>query len=256
MQHRLFLVAAVFIGGVATLGIELSSSRLLQPFFGSSQLIWANVIGLTLISLTIGYRVGGRMADQRPNVQVLGLILVGAGLATALIPMLAGPILMWSASLFTSFSVGILVGSFFGVLFLFFLPIMLLGMVTPFAIRMSMRDLSTAGATAGSLYALSTVGSIVGTFLPVVVLIPTLGTYLTFYVFALLLVVLGSFGIRRRIALVAITAVLVLAIQHLGLDPIRDSFCWSCTSRYEQESRYNYMNTALRQPPAAVYLSN
>ncbi len=218
----------------------MSSSRLLQPFFGSSQLIWANVIGLTLISLTVGYRLGGRIADQKPDVQVLGLILLGAGLATAPIPLLARPILAWSASAFTSFSLDILIGSFFGVLLLFSLPIMLLGMVTPFAIRLSIRDVSTAGGTAGSLYALSTIGSIVGTFLPVVILIPRLGTNMTFYVFALILVVLGSLGIRRRAALVAIPAVLVLASLHLGLPSIRGPFCPSCTSVYEPESSCDY----------------
>ena len=147
-------------------------SRLLQPFFGSSQLIWANVIGLTLIFLTIGYRLGGRLADRRPEPHLLGLILLIAGLTTAPIPLVARPILAASASAFTSFSVGVFFGSFFGVVLLMAVPTILLGMVSPFAIRLSVNDVHTAGSTAGSLYALSTVGSIIGTFLPVLVLIP------------------------------------------------------------------------------------
>jgi MFS family permease len=238
------LIAAVLTGGICSLGIELTASRLLQPFFGSSQLIWANVIGLTLIYLTIGYRLGGRLADRYPEQSTLALILLLAGLSTAPIPLLARPILAWSASAFTTFSIGVFFGSFFGVLILFSVPIILLGMVSPFAIRLSMRDVTTAGSTAGSLYALSTVGSIIGTFLPVLVLIPAIGTSLTFYVFALGLVVMGAVGIRRRIALVAIPAVILLALMQLGLRGIREPFCRGCTSLFETESTYNYIQVA------------
>ena len=195
MHNRRFLLAAVLIGGISSLGIELSASRLLAPFFGTSQLIWANVIGLTLIYLTLGYHFGGRLADRRPDQQVLAFILLCAGLFTAIIPLLSRPILQWSSTAFSTFSVGVFAGSLFGVLLLFSVPVVLLGMVSPFAIRLSVRDVRSAGNTAGSLYALSTVGSIIGTFLPVLVLIPTVGTSRTFYVFALLLVITGAIGI-------------------------------------------------------------
>jgi predicted membrane-bound spermidine synthase len=244
VRQRAYLIAAVLTGGICSLGIELTASRLLQPFFGSSQLIWANVIGLTLIYLTIGYRIGGRLADRRPDQSLLALILLAAGLSTAPIPLLARPILAWSASAFTTFSVSVFFGSFFGVLILFSVPIILLGMVSPFAIRLSMDNVSTAGSTAGSLYALSTIGSIMGTFLPVLVLIPAIGTNLTFYVFALALVVMGALGMRRRVALVAIPAVIALAIFQLGLSGIREPFCRGCTSLFETESSYNYIQVA------------
>ena len=152
MGNRRFLLAAVFIGGICSLGIELSASRLLAPFFGTSQLIWANVIGLTLIYLTIGYRLGGRLVDRRPEERLLGTIMLSAGLVTAVIPLLARPILQWSASAFSSFSVGVFIGSLFGVLLLFSVPIILLGMISPFAIRLSIRDVESAGSTAGALY--------------------------------------------------------------------------------------------------------
>lgn len=216
-------------------------SRLLQPFFGSSQLIWANVIGLTLIFLTIGYRLGGRLADRRPEPHLLGLILLVAGLATAPIPLIARPILAASASAFTSFSIGVFFGSFFGVLALLALPTILLGMVSPFAIRLSVSDVNTAGSTAGSLYALSTVGSILGTFLPVLVLVPQFGTNLTFYFFSLALVLIGAIGMRRPLALAAVPAVLLLAFFQFNLSGIRDPFCRGCTSLYEDESSYNYI---------------
>jgi predicted membrane-bound spermidine synthase len=248
LVNRRFLLAAVFIGGISSLGLELSASRLLAPFFGTSQLIWANVIGLTLIYLTIGYRWGGRLADRRPDQGLLGMLILCAGLATALIPLVARPILQWSAAAFSSFSVGAFIGSLFGVLLLFSIPIILLGMVSPFAIRLSLRDVESAGSTAGFLYGLSTIGSIVGTFLPVLLLIPLLGTSRTFYVFALLLVITGITGIagmRRRVALLAVPAVLILAFVQLGFRGIREPFCQGCVSLYEEESFYNYIQVAL-----------
>lgn len=241
MRNKWFLLAAVFIGGISSLGIELTMSRLLQPFFGSSQLIWANVIGLTLIFLTIGYRLGGRLADRRPDPNLLGLILLIAGLVTAPIPLIARPILAASATAFTSYSIGVFFGSFFGVILLMAVPTILLGMVSPFAIRLSVDDVQTAGNTAGSLYALSTLGSIVGTFLPVLVLIPTIGTSLTFYCFALSLVVLGALGTRRRIAWIAVPAVLLLAFFQLSFRTIREPFFAGATSLYETETFYNYI---------------
>ena len=244
MRNRWFLLAAVFFGGICSLGVELTASRLLAPFFGTSQLIWANVIGLTLIYLAIGYRWGGRLADRRPDERLLGLILVGAGLSTAIIPLIARPILQWSASAFSSFSVSVFFGSLFGVLILFSVPIILVGMISPFAIRLSVRDVETAGRTAGSLYALSTVGSLIGTFLPVLVLIPTIGTARTFYFFALLLVIIGALGMRRRAAFLAIPAVLLLAAFQLGIRGIREPFCMGCVSLFETESAYNYIQVA------------
>ena len=244
MANRRFLLAAVFIGGISTLGVELSASRLLAPFFGTSQLIWANVIGLTLIYLTIGYRLGGRLVDRRPDERLLATIMLVAGLLTAFIPLVARPILQWSATAFSSFSVGVFLGSLFGVLLLFSAPIILLGMVSPFAIRLSLRDVATAGTTAGSLYGLSTIGSIVGTFLPVLVLIPALGTSRTFYVFALMLVVTGAIGMRRPIAFLAVPAVLLLALLQLGVRGIREPFCAGCVSLHEEESFYNYIQVA------------
>ena len=236
--------AAVVIGGMCSLGIEVSASRLLQPFFGSSQLIWANVIGLTLIYLAAGYTIGGRLADRYPHQRVLAAILVAAGVCTALIPLLSRPILAWSVEAFTTFSAGTFFGSLFGVLVLFAAPIILLGMVSPFAIRLSLHDLRTAGNTAGSLYALGTLGSIIGTFLPVLLLIPTLGTNWTFYVFAMALVVLGAAGVWRAPAYVAVPAVLALALLHSGVDGIRTPFCGGCESVYERETSYNYLQVA------------
>lgn len=241
---RRFLLAAVFIGGICTLGIELSASRLLSPFFGGSQIIWANVIGLTLIFLTIGYSVGGRLADRRPEPHLLYTIMLAAGLFTAIIPLAARPILAWSTQAFNSLSAGVFFGSLLGVLVLFSAPLILLGMISPFAIRLSMRDVVNAGRTAGNLASLSTLGSIIGTFLPVLLLIPLIGTSWTFYCFALGLVLTGALGLRRRAAWLAVPAVIALAVVQLGFRGIREPFDSRYTSLYETESAYNYIQVA------------
>src|SRR5436190_197681 len=115
----------VFVGGICTLGIELTASRLLAPYFGTSQLIWANVIGLTLLYLTAGYTIGGRWADRNPSLGLLCAIIAVGGASAAVIPVLAHPILKWSLSAFSSYSVGVFLGSLLGVLALFSLPITL-----------------------------------------------------------------------------------------------------------------------------------
>jgi predicted membrane-bound spermidine synthase len=172
----MFLLLTVFVAGMTTLGVELSASRLLDPFFGNSIVIWANLIGLVLIYLAVGYWVGGRWADRDPRESTLYQITAWAAFAVGVIPFISVPILRWSVQGFADYNAGILVGSLLGVLVLFSVPMTLLGCVSPFAIRLAMREVEHSGNVAGSVYALSTVGSILGTFLPVLLLIPNIGT--------------------------------------------------------------------------------
>src|SRR6266496_3768046 len=140
------LILLVFVAGACSLAVELSASRLLAPYFGTSLFVWANLIGL--------------------------------------IPFISRPILFWSLSAFATYSVSVFYGSLVSVILVFALPVILLGCVSPFAIRLSVKQVVKSGRTAGQLYAISTAGSILGTFLPVLWLIPTIGTYRTFIVTA------------------------------------------------------------------------
>ncbi|MGH2366633.1 MAG: fused MFS/spermidine synthase, partial [Chloroflexota bacterium] len=157
----------VFVSGMTVLGAELAGSRLLAPYFGTSLLIWANVIGLILLYLTAGYWLGGRLADRYPNRESLYHVTAVAAVFVGLIPVLSRPILHLSAIGFATYSLGIFWGSLLGVLGLFMIPITLLGCVSPWAIRLAVRDVRAAGSTAGRLYALSTLGSLAGAYLPV-----------------------------------------------------------------------------------------
>lgn len=192
-----YLRVVVFVGGGVSIGIELAASRLLAPFFGTSLFIWANLIGLTLIYLSIGYAVGGRIADRWPHIALLYAITAVAAFVTGLIPVLAQPILAKSLTAFAAVSLGGFYGSLVGTLVLFAIPVTLLGCVSPFAIRLALASVSGAGNTSGSLYALSTVGSIVGTFVPTFLLIPRIGTFRTFYLFAIALLAVSLIGLFR-----------------------------------------------------------
>lgn len=240
-----FLSPLVFVGGLTSIGIELAASRLLAPYFGSSTFIWANLIGLTLTYLSIGYYAGGRLADRYPDPRLLYVVTATAAFAAGIIPFVSRPILDASLSAFDRLAVGAFYGSLVGVILLFAVPVTLLGFVTPFAIRLRVADVSTAGNTAGRIYALSTVGSIAGSFLPVLVLIPTIGTTKTFLALSLLLLALSVAGLLEAgaFAWAALWGFLVLALLVVGVAKadaqIKPPYRGALVE--EAESEYNYI---------------
>ena len=195
------LILLVFVAGAASLAVEMAASRLLAPYFGSSISVWACLIGLILLYLTSGYYLGGRIADRCPQPTALYYLTIAASLLIAVIPLLASPILNWSLNTFATSSFSEFYGSLLPGIVLFALPMILLGCVSPYAIRLRIEQVGNSGRISGQLYAISTLGSIVGTFLPVLVLMPDIGTAWTFIVFAcalLLFSVLGLLYSRRQ----------------------------------------------------------
>jgi predicted membrane-bound spermidine synthase len=217
------LGALVFGAGIGALATEITASRLLAPYFGSSTIVWANLIGIVLAALSVGYWLGGRIADRRPERTLLGFIVLAAAVFVAAIPFVAKPFLDVTVEGLDETSAGAVVGSFLGVLLLCAPPVVLLGMVSPFAIRLAVASIATAGAVAGRLYALSTAGSLLGTFLPALVLIPAIGTQRTFLVVAALLAVSASFLLGARYLVVAGALAVLIAVppgavkRHEGL---------------------------------------
>jgi len=205
------LRALVFTVGVSTLGAEIAAARLMAPYFGASTIVWANTIATVLVALSIGYWLGGRLADRLPRLEPLARWVLVASVLLALVPLAADPFLNLSVSAFDEISVGAALGSLVGVLALVALPVLLLGAVSPWAIRLSVDRVEDAGRTAGSLYALSTVGSLLGTFLAALVLIPLIGTQRTFLLFAGAVALVAALALSRRHLLVpAAMATLVL----------------------------------------------
>lgn len=189
---------AVFTAGFVTLAVEITASRLLGNVFGTSNLVWANIIGLILVYLTAGYFIGGAWADRSPVPSTFYKILAWGAFTAGLVPLVARPVLLLAARAVESFDAAVMLGSFAATLLLFAVPVTLLGCVSPFAVRLAIRDASDAGRTTGQLYALSTLGSIVGTFLPVLWLIPAIGTARTFLVCAGLLLAVALWGLARQ----------------------------------------------------------
>jgi spermidine synthase len=173
------LGAVAFLVGGAALSTEISASRLLAPFFGASTVVWANIIGLTLAYLALGYWLGGRLADRRPEPRVLAFVLLVAAASLAATPFAARPFLRWALHGFDVVSIGAVAGSFFAALALFAIPVTALGAAAPFLVRLALTSIEEAGKVAGRLYALSTAGSLVGTFLAALVMIPWIGTQRT-----------------------------------------------------------------------------
>jgi spermidine synthase len=239
--RRQLLLPLAFTGGLASLGIEFSAARLLAPFFGQSLFIWGTLIGLILIYLTIGYYAGGRLADRRPSPTLLFQLTAAAALWTAAIPIASRPILSVAQTGFAQISVGLVLGSLISVIVLFAVPVILLGMVSPFVIRLRIRQLETAGNAAGAVYALSTLGSILGTFVPVFWLIPSFGTRATIFILAFLLGLVSAAGLyqsgRRRLYLLIPIVIVVLAVVSGGA--IRAAAYG--VRVYETESAYNYI---------------
>jgi spermidine synthase len=243
---RRYLLFTVFISGMTTLAAELAAGRLIGNVFGTSNIVWASIIGLILIYLTLGYFLGGQWADANPTPAALYRVLAWGAFTLGLVPYIAGPVLRAAATAFETLQVGILGASFIAVLVLFVVPVTLLGTISPFAIRLSMDDTSRAGQTSGQIYAISTLGSFIGTFLPTLVTIPAIGTKNTFLVFSLLLLFvalagLGKFASRGDMLKHLWMPVVIAIVAVLSSGQALKS---SAGQIYETESAYNYIQVA------------
>ncbi len=248
LKSRTYLYFAVFSSGMTTLAVELTASRLLGAVFGVSNLVWASIIGLILIYLTAGYFLGGWWADRSPVPATLYSIIAWGAFTAGLVPLVSRPVLQLAADAFDQLQLGVLFGSFAAVLVLFIVPITLLGTVSPFAIRLAIREHSEAGRTSGRIYAISTLGSFVGTFLPVLLLIPLIGTTNTFLAFSGYLLVVAfaglwhEAGLGRLLRWVWMPVVLAVLAWLVAGGPIKQTQ----GQVFETESAYNYIQVLER----------
>src|SRR5512136_2931136 len=244
MQNKTrWLYLTVFVSGMTSLAVELAASRLIEPYFGTSNLVWASIIGLILLYLTAGYALGGRWADRSPRSQTMYGIVAWAAFAVGLVPFVARPVLLIASRGFADFNAGMLVGSFGVVLVLFSVPVTLLGCVSPFAIRLAFSDVTTSGGVAGRVYAVSTAGSFLGTFLPVLVTIPNIGTRNTFLLFASILMAVALIGLGRRAVTYLWMPVVLVVLAVLLRGQVVKPFAGAI---YESESAYNYIQVVER----------
>ena len=203
------IFTAVFLSGAVLLGLELVASRVVAPFFGSSIFVWGALIGVVLTGLSVGYWIGGVLADRFPTpLLLLGALTLGAAMIL-LIPVVDG----WVLEQVVEWDPGPRWNPLVATVILFGLPSVVLATATPIAVRLRGREIASLGKTAGRLFAVSTAGSIFGTFATAFFLIPELGTNQLLGVLATVLFVAAGLVALGEGAVVpgAAVAALVLA---------------------------------------------
>lgn len=168
LAARLRLRAALFLAGAAVMVLQIVGTRIIGPHFGSGLSVWTALITVTLVALAAGYFVGGVLADRHPHAAAFAAVLLAAAAAIALVPLLRSPVLN------LGWAVGIRGGSLLAATVLFAPALVLLGMASPYCIRLEATGVSDAGRSAGRLYAISTAGSVVGAVLAGYGLVPML----------------------------------------------------------------------------------
>lgn len=198
----------VFAGGAALMALELIGSRVLAPYFGNSIFVWGSLIGTFMAALAGGYYVGGRLADRWPSRRLLEGIILTAGLSILAVPVYSGAFTSWVAGL----GLGPKIGPLLAATALFAVPSLLLGTLSPFALKLRTRDIAVIGNTAGGLYALSTAGSIAGTFATAFWLIPVFNVRTVLQVLGAALAVLAGTDLAITARRKGPTAFIVLLV--------------------------------------------
>ncbi|QLJ52979.1 MAG: hypothetical protein Sv326_0804 [Candidatus Fermentimicrarchaeum limneticum] len=194
---------SAFVAGAAVMVLEIIATRILEPFLTNSIFTWIGVLSVMLISLSLGYFLGGRIADRNPRYTYIGWIFVLSAVSVALIPLFSYDVLNFSASF------GIMYGPFVASAILFSVPSILLAMVSPYLVKRSSKKLSRLGEVSGNIYAVSTVGSIAGTLLTGYVIIPNMGVKAAIFSLSIVLAANGALFLGRK-GLLLVAACLLL----------------------------------------------
>ena len=232
------------------MAVELGASRLLAPYFSSSQIVWTIIIGTIMIAMALGNLYGGKKADKDPNPDKLYGRIIIAAIWIAAIPVVGKYIIIGISALlvFTVSSNLLVIAGFITCMVVFVFPLFLLGTVTPSLVKFSVDSLDDSGSIVGKLNASNTIGSIIGTFVPTFISIPAVGTSITFLIFAgilLLLAVLyfvstkGNFLKAKKVPVSIVLFCLCILFGH------NNSFAfWQSGLTYEGESIYNYLQVS------------
>ena len=247
LNNKWYLYLTEFFAGMGGMAVELGASRLLAPYFSSSQIVWTIIIGTIMIAMALGNMWGGKQADKDPDPDKLYKRILIASLWIAAIPVFGKYVILGISGLLviTINSNFLVIAAFISCMIVFVFPLFLLGTVTPSLAKYSVRNISESGKTVGNLNACNTIGSIIGTFLPTFVTIPAVGTAVTFLIFAgiLLMLSLVYFLSEKRKKVLCINAVIIFILCSIFGNS--DSFAfWRNDLRYEGESIYNYLQVS------------
>lgn len=245
LKRKWFLYLTEFFSGMSVMAIELGASRLLAPYFSSSQIVWTIIIGAIMIAMALGNIWGGRLADKNPSPDKLYFRILIVAVWTAAIPFL-GKYVIAGVSLLLAMLVGqnfLIWASLTSCLLLFVFPLMLLGSVSPALVKYAVHSLDENGKIVGELNALNTIGSIIGTFTPTFITIPLVGTSWTFIIFAIILLAISlAYFISEKTKLIKVSVMVCLVLVFSVLASVNSFAFWrSGEQLYEDESIYNYL---------------
>ncbi|MDE6433244.1 MAG: fused MFS/spermidine synthase [Lachnospiraceae bacterium] len=244
LKNKYFLYITEFFAGMSVMAVELGASRLLAPYFSSSQIVWTIIIGTIMIAMALGNIYGGKSADKTPDPDKLYGRMIIAGVWIAMIPVVGKYIILGVSALliFTVNSNFLIWAAFAACVLVFVFPLFLLGTVTPSLAKYSVDSLDESGKTVGTLGAFNTIGSIIGTFVPTFVTIPAVGTSITFLIFAGILLALSIcyfLSVKQKKVKIAVAIILFLVCCVFGYSS-HFAF-WDSDLTYEGESVYNYL---------------
>lgn len=256
LKNKYYLYLTEFFAGMSVMAVELGASRLLAPYFSSSQIVWTIIIGTIMIAMALGNIWGGKNADKNPNPDKLYLRLIVAAVWIAAIPLAGKYIILGIAGLLvlTVSNNFLVIAAFAACMVIFVFPLFLLGTVTPSLVKYTVDSLDDSGKIVGTLGAFNTIGSILGTFLPTFVTIPAVGTSITFLIFSGILLLLGlvyfiSKKTGRRACVISVVLFLLCSVMGNS-----SSFAfWENNLVYEGESIYNYLQ--VKETDSSVILS-
>ena len=247
LKNKFYLYLTEFFAGMSVMAVELGASRLLAPYFSSSQIVWTIIIGTIMIAMALGNLYGGRSADKDPDPDKLYGRIIIAAIWIAAIPVL-GKYLITGIAVALIFSINsnfLIIAAFAACMVVFVFPLFLLGTVTPSLVKYTVESTDESGRVVGRLNAANTIGSIIGTFVPTFVSIPAVGTAVTFLIFAGILLALAFIYFIseklfvKKMPVAAVLFILCCIFGHNG------SFAfWQDDLSYEGESVYNYLQVS------------
>lgn len=250
LQGKFFHLCLIAFGsGAAVMAMELIISRILTPVFGSSTYTWGSLIGLVLTGLSLGYFLGGRIADKDPKFKKICAIIFSAGLYIVFIPFIAPGVLGFTLTALpqNQFS------SLFATFILVFFPTTLLGFVSPYVIKLGTEALHKVGNISGTLYSISTAGSIFGTFLTIFVLIPTMDVRTVLFGVGVVLMIISLLGLKTAPKIITVAVIIILFTPSSSL--VTGFMPHIGTLVIEKETPYSHLDVVDSDNTRTMYLN-
>lgn len=248
-----YLAVIAFLSGAVVMALEITGSRLLTPIFGSSTTTWGILIGIILTGLTVGYFLGGRIADSNPSFKRLCSVIFSTGLFILFIPFISQSLIEF----FIKVTPNLSTATFFSAFLIFGLPAILLGFVSPYAIKLASTTLHKIGTTAGNLYSISTLGSIFGTFLTVFILIAFFEIQHLIFAFGFILMTASIIGLGKIPKIIVGILIIIFAVNTTGLHGLSsddDIFGSDSEILVEEETPYSSLTVTEKNNFRTLYV--